>query len=56
MAGGGVRTADAVPELLKLIDNLDIPVVSAYNGHDLFGKIIKIISVDAAHKETEEAT
>ena len=36
MAGGGVRTADAVPELLKLIDNLDIPVVSAYNGHDLF--------------------
>ena len=38
MAGGGVRTADAVPELLKLIDNLDIPVVSAYNVMTFLGK------------------
>lgn len=36
MAGGGIRAANAERYMSKLIDNFNIPVVSAYNGHDLF--------------------
>jgi acetolactate synthase-1/2/3 large subunit len=36
MVGGGLRTSGAQKDLQKFIDNHNIPVVSAYNGHDLF--------------------
>ena len=36
MAGGGIRAANAEKYMSKLVDNFNIPVVSAYNGHDLF--------------------
>ena len=36
MVGGGLRTSGAVKNLERFIDNHNIPVVSAYNGHDLF--------------------
>ncbi|MBS1984654.1 MAG: thiamine pyrophosphate-binding protein [Bdellovibrionales bacterium] len=35
MVGTGVRIGKAYPELQKLIDHLKIPVVTAWNGHDL---------------------
>lgn len=35
LAGTGIRLADAHEELLQLIDTLKIPVVTAWNAHDL---------------------
>jgi len=35
LAGSGIRTAGAVEEFRALVDLLGIPVVTAYNGHDL---------------------
>jgi acetolactate synthase-1/2/3 large subunit len=35
LAGSGIRTAGAVEEFRALVELLGIPVVTAYNGHDL---------------------
>jgi len=35
LAGSGIRTAGAVAEFRALVDLLGVPVVTAYNGHDL---------------------
>ena len=35
LAGSGIRTAGAVEEFLALVDILGIPVVTAFNAHDL---------------------
>ena len=35
VAGSGIRTANAVAEFREMIDALGIPVVTAFNGHDL---------------------
>ncbi|MEN1989175.1 thiamine pyrophosphate-binding protein [Paenibacillus hubeiensis] len=35
LAGSGVRLGDAYAEFLELIDKLNIPVVTAWNSHDL---------------------
>ena len=35
IAGSGIRLGKAYPEFLKLIDKLHIPVVTAWNAHDL---------------------
>lgn len=35
LAGTGIRLADAYPEFLECVDKLHIPVVTAWNNHDL---------------------
>lgn len=35
LAGTGIRLGDAQEEFLKLVDMLDIPVLTAWNAHDL---------------------
>ena len=37
LAGTGIRLADAHPEFMQLIDKLQIPVVTAWNAHDVLG-------------------
>lgn len=34
LAGSGIRLANAYPEFLRLIEKLNIPVVTAWNAHD----------------------
>lgn len=38
LAGTGVRIADAYPEFLECIEKLQIPVLTAWNAHDLLWK------------------
>lgn len=35
VAGHGIRLSDRQPEFLKLVEKLDIPVVTTFNGYDL---------------------
>ena len=35
VAGSGIRTSNAVKEFRELVDVLGVPVVTAFNGHDL---------------------
>lgn len=35
LAGTGIRIADAYPEFVKAVERLQIPVVTAWNAHDL---------------------
>ena len=38
LAGTGIRIADAYPEFLAAVEKLQIPVVTAWNAHDLLWK------------------
>jgi len=38
LAGSGIRTANAVDRFVELVDKLNIPVLTAWNAHDIMGE------------------